>query len=169
MRGRRRPYLGPKRVGEFTRQPRVAIAIEYLEEAVIEAEAAARWYADRSATAAVGFTAELDAAEAAITRLPNAWPQHDHGTRRYLLRRYPFSVVYRVEPDRILIVAVAHAVDGQATGRNAYEACLTGAGADARPSRSRPPCARARCYRYSRGAAQPHALGRHAVRHDDAS
>jgi len=62
--------------------------LEYLEEALDEAEAAARWYAERSVTAAAAFSS---------------------GTRRYLLQRFPFSVVYRVEARRILIVAVAHA------------------------------------------------------------
>ena len=86
----------------------MALELEYLDEAVVEAAAAAEWYAARSATAAAGFEAELDEAESAIRRLPNAWPAYDHGTRRYLLRRYPFGVVYRVESQRILIVAVAH-------------------------------------------------------------
>ena len=83
--------------------------LEYLEEALQEAEAAARWYAERSVTAATAFSSEIDAAESAIVRLPEAWPPFDHGTRRYLLRRFPFSVIYRVETRRILIVAVAHA------------------------------------------------------------
>jgi toxin ParE1/3/4 len=87
----------------------VARELEYLEEALEEAEAAARWYAERSATAAAAFTEEIDTAEAAIVGLPEAWPLFDHGTRRYLLRRFPFSVVYRIEARRILIVAVAHA------------------------------------------------------------
>jgi plasmid stabilization system protein ParE len=86
----------------------VARALEYLEEALEEAEAAARWYAERSPTAAAAFSEEIDEAESAIVRLPEAWPPFDHGTRRYLLRRFPFSVVYRVEPERIVIVAVAH-------------------------------------------------------------
>jgi plasmid stabilization system protein ParE len=86
----------------------VARALEYLEEALEEAEAAARWYAERSPTAAAAFSEEIDEAESAIGRLPEAWPPFDHGTRRYLLRRFPFSVVYRVEPERIVIVAVAH-------------------------------------------------------------
>ena len=86
----------------------VARQLEYLDEALEEAEAAARWYAERSATAAIGFSDEIDAAEAAIARLPEAWPRFDHGTRRYLLRRYPFSIVYRVESHRVLVVAVAH-------------------------------------------------------------
>ena len=86
----------------------MALEFEYLDEAVIEAAAAAEWYATRSATAAAGFEAELDEAESAIQLLPHAWPPYDHGTRRYLLRRYPFGIVYRVEAARILIVAVAH-------------------------------------------------------------
>jgi plasmid stabilization system protein ParE len=83
--------------------------LEYLADAVGETEAAARWYAERSASAAAGFSQEIDEAEAAIAEFPEAWPPFDHGTRRYMLRRYPFNVVYRMEPRRILIVAVAHA------------------------------------------------------------
>ena len=82
--------------------------VEYLEEAVQEAEAAARWYAERSIAAAVAFSAEIDAAEAAIIQQPEAWPQFHYGTRRYLLRRFPFSIIYRIEPNRLLILAVAH-------------------------------------------------------------
>jgi plasmid stabilization system protein ParE len=86
----------------------VATKLEYLEDALEEAEAAARWYAARSVSAATGFTEEIDEAESAIVEFPDAWSPFDHGTRRYLLRRYPFSVIYRVESRRILIVAVAH-------------------------------------------------------------
>jgi plasmid stabilization system protein ParE len=75
----------------------VARSLEYLEQALEETEAAARWYAERSPRAAVAFSDEIDAAEAAIAQLPEAYPRFDHGTRRYLLRRFPFSVVYRVE------------------------------------------------------------------------
>jgi plasmid stabilization system protein ParE len=83
--------------------------LEYLAEALAEAEAAARWYAERSPAAGLGFDDEVAAAEAAITERPEAWPLFVHGTRRYLLRRYPFCIVYRFDADRIVIVAVAHA------------------------------------------------------------
>ena len=86
----------------------MALDLEYLEEAVVEAASAAEWYAVRSATAAAAFEAELAEAESSIRSLPRAWPPYDHGTHRYLLRRYLFGVVYRIEPTRILIVAVAH-------------------------------------------------------------
>jgi plasmid stabilization system protein ParE len=86
----------------------VSRAVEYVDEAIEEAAAAARWYAERSSSAAIGFADEIDAAIAAIEQNPETWPLYDHGTRHYLLRRYPFSVVYRIEETRILVVAVAH-------------------------------------------------------------
>ena len=86
----------------------MALELEYLDKALEDAESAARWYAERSEAASLGFAAEIDAAVSAIERLPHAWPAYDHGTHRYLLRRYPFSVIYRIEACRILVVAVAH-------------------------------------------------------------
>ena len=83
--------------------------LEFLDEALEEAEEAARWYAERSAVAASGFAAELSDAIANIERAPNAWPIHEHNTRRFLLRRFPYSVVYRADAIRIVIVAVAYA------------------------------------------------------------
>ena len=84
--------------------------LEYLDEALDEAEEAARWYAERSPTVAAGFTDELDVAAAAIEQAPAAWPPYDRGTRRFLLRRFPYFLVYRLEPTRVVIVAVAHAL-----------------------------------------------------------
>jgi plasmid stabilization system protein ParE len=84
-------------------------SLEYLQEAVEEAEEAARWYAERSPTAAAAFTDLLDVAAEAVRQAPEAWPPYDHGTRRFLLRRFPYFLVYRVEPTRVVIVAVAHA------------------------------------------------------------
>jgi len=48
--------------------------LEYLDEAIEEAEAAARWYAERSNFAATGFADEIDSAIAAIEQNPEAWP-----------------------------------------------------------------------------------------------
>lgn len=83
--------------------------LEYLDEALDEAEEAARWYAERNPAAASGFTDELDVAAAAIGQAPEMWPSYDQGTRRFLLRRFPYFLVYRVEPTRVVIVAIAHA------------------------------------------------------------
>jgi plasmid stabilization system protein ParE len=57
--------------------------LEFLDEAIEEAEAAARWYAERSQTAAAAFADEIDSAIAEITRLPLAWPAYSHNTWRF--------------------------------------------------------------------------------------
>ena len=68
-----------------------------------------RWYAERSKQAAEGFEAEFARSLEAIAANPDRYPFCDDRHRFYLLKRYPFQVIYREAPDgRLLIVAVAH-------------------------------------------------------------
>ena len=83
--------------------------VEFHPEAVTEARGAFEWYQDRSDSAAQAFLAELDAAVAQIIESPERWPAFLKGTRRYLFRRFPFFLVYRVASDVVQVVAVAHA------------------------------------------------------------
>ena len=83
-------------------------ALDILPEAVEEAAEAREWYAERSPMAAERFIEELDHAVNRIVESPRTWPPYLHGTRRYLLHRFPHMIVYREEEDRILAVAVAH-------------------------------------------------------------
>ena len=78
-------------------------------EAVVEARKARQWYADKGMVVAEAFMVELDEAVAKILNNPERWPAHTHGTRRYLLRRFPFSIVYRFRNEVVLVVAFAHA------------------------------------------------------------
>ena len=68
--------------------------VEFHEEAVAEAQAAREWYESRSAIAASAFADELDRAVEQIAKFPDLWPPYLAGTHRYLLHRFPFSVVY---------------------------------------------------------------------------
>jgi plasmid stabilization system protein ParE len=89
----------------------VDLPIELLPEAVAEAAAARDWYAQRSQNAAAAFLAELDTACERIVEAPKRYPAHVAGTRRYLMRRFPFHVVYRTPPEpdgMIQVIAVAH-------------------------------------------------------------
>ena len=84
-------------------------SVEFHPEAVAEARCAREWYETRSEAAAKTFIAEIDHAIEQIRQAPARWPAYLEGTRRYLLHRFPFSVVYREHRSRIQIVAVAHA------------------------------------------------------------
>ncbi len=69
-----------------------------------------RWYAERSQRAATGFETEFERAIDSIAADPDRYPFCDDHHRFYLMRRYPFQVIYRkASKDRLLIVAVAHA------------------------------------------------------------
>jgi len=83
-------------------------AVRVDRSALAEAEDASLWYASRSPTSRIEFVAELDRSIALIVEAPNRWPTYEAGTRRLVMQRFPFAIVYRVLPDLIQIVAVAH-------------------------------------------------------------
>ncbi|MEK7865584.1 MAG: type II toxin-antitoxin system RelE/ParE family toxin [Planctomycetota bacterium] len=69
---------------------------------------ATEWYRKRSLTVAAGFHAEVDRALRIIAEAPERWPAFDQRHRRVLVRRYPYSLVYRIDSERVVVVAVAH-------------------------------------------------------------
>ena len=70
---------------------------------------ALRWYAERSQRAATGFEEEFGRALDAIGADPERFAHCGQEHRYYLMDRYPFQVIFRIERGRPLIVAVAHA------------------------------------------------------------
>jgi plasmid stabilization system protein ParE len=86
-----------------------SVNLDFHPEALAETQSSFLWYSERSAAAGDSFMAELDHAIAQIAERPETWPQYLHGTHRYLLRRYPFLVVYRFKAEDVQVIAVAHA------------------------------------------------------------
>ena len=82
--------------------------IDVHPEAVAEARAAVQWYRERSTSAADAFLVELDLAVERIAENPEMYPHYVRGTRRYLLQRFPFYLVYREIAGKLEIVAIAH-------------------------------------------------------------
>ena len=83
-------------------------SVEFHPDAIAEAKAAYDWYAKRNPSAANAFMAALDDAVSQISDSPERWPLHLSGTRKFLLRRFPYAVIYRLTDATIQIVAVAH-------------------------------------------------------------
>jgi len=86
----------------------VAVLLDVLPAAAEEAREAAQWYAARNLAAAVGFELEIRRAFSEIAATPERWPVHLEGTRRFLLDRFPYEVVYQSRADRVLVIAIAH-------------------------------------------------------------
>ena len=77
-------------------------------EADAEVTEAARYYEMQVEDLGFSFLDELDAALERIEAHPKAAPLVGREVRRATLRRFPYSLLYVVEPDRIRVIAVAH-------------------------------------------------------------
>ncbi len=77
-------------------------------DAVAEFEAAARFYADRVPGLDQRCVSAVEAGLAEIAREPTRWAVFTGDIRRHRVRVFPYAVLYTVEADSILVVAVMH-------------------------------------------------------------
>ena len=66
------------------------------------------WYQKRSFAAATNFESAIQAAIAKIQKTPKRWPIYFNEFRKYLLRQFPFGIIYLELPSEIRIYAIAH-------------------------------------------------------------
>ena len=78
----------------------------YHPDARQEASTAVAYYAAISQELGVDFLTELENGISRIVKMPKAWANHMAGTRRCLLHRFPYGIVYQIESEEIQIVAV---------------------------------------------------------------
>jgi plasmid stabilization system protein ParE len=82
--------------------------ILFRPQAKDEALAAQAWYESRATGLGLEFARALEAAVAAAARNPEMFAFVVGDCRRVLLRKFPFSMVYRVLGDEFLVIAVFH-------------------------------------------------------------
>ena len=76
-------------------------------EAQAEFDEAADWYEQNAGSGAV-FTANVREVFRRIANLPLLHQVVYRDIRRGLVRKFPYSIFYRVDPDRITVIAVFH-------------------------------------------------------------
>jgi len=76
--------------------------------ALAELKSAVSWYLEQNQTAADRFASELDRAIDLVTTWPGRWPPGERGTRKFVLQRFPYAVIYREKESAVQILAVAH-------------------------------------------------------------
>jgi plasmid stabilization system protein ParE len=86
----------------------VSRTIEVLPEAERETRAAFDWYERRRAGLGFEFLLALNAAVAQLSRLPGGHEVVALRTRKILLRRFPYLLLYAVEERRIIVTALFH-------------------------------------------------------------
>ncbi|HVL88641.1 MAG TPA: type II toxin-antitoxin system RelE/ParE family toxin, partial [Actinomycetota bacterium] len=81
----------------------------YSPEATAEVRAIHDWYERESAGLGRALLEDLRIAEEAIARSPFAFRVIRRETRRYLLARFPYQLLFTVRKDTVVIVACLHA------------------------------------------------------------
>ena len=82
--------------------------VRYFAEASRELEDAFEWYLDRSPRAAEAFLRETNRAIGILAAAPGVWPRFEAGTRRYVLSRFPYDIIYRETDAGIEVIAISH-------------------------------------------------------------
>ena len=72
-----------------------------------EFDKAVDFYEDCQRGLGLEFAQEVYATIALIVRFPDAWSPMSKNTRRCLVNRFPFGVIYQVKSDAVHIIAVA--------------------------------------------------------------
>ena len=73
-----------------------------------EIDDAALWYEERRVGLGAEFAAEVDRAVDSIAQNPSRFPIMHRDLRCIRVRRFPYSVFFRVESARVVILAVFH-------------------------------------------------------------
>lgn len=85
--------------------------IRWLGAARAEFLSALHWYEGERPGLSEDFLGEVTRSIELIAEQPQAWPPVSRpglGARRFLVPRHPSAIVYFVEKDELVIVAVAH-------------------------------------------------------------
>jgi len=81
---------------------------EFHPEALEEYDEAGHYYGQKEPGLELRFIVCVENAIEAILEDPLRWRRFDEDVRRCLTRLFPYAILYTIEADFILIVAVAH-------------------------------------------------------------
>jgi toxin ParE1/3/4 len=84
-------------------------AVVFRRAARRELDDAAFWYEEKRSGLGSEFTAEIERALGLVAQNPQRFPIMHGDVRCVRVRRFPYSVFFRVEPSRIVVLAVFHA------------------------------------------------------------
>jgi hypothetical protein len=83
-------------------------SLKFHPDIYLEVSEGYHWYESKSIGLGEDFLDELDSAFNLILELPDTWPVLSNDFRRYLLKRFPYGIIYKINENRIFIVAVMH-------------------------------------------------------------
>lgn len=84
------------------------LRIEYHPGARLDFDESFDWYLVRSQQTAVRFSTAINASLDLIAANPERFLPLDSMHRQCTVKRFPFRIIYRILPDHVFVVAIAH-------------------------------------------------------------
>jgi plasmid stabilization system protein ParE len=84
------------------------VNVRFLAPAQRELDDAVAWYNQQVIGLGLEFLDELDRAVRRVLAFPLSYPEIEPGIRRCRLVRFPYGLIYGVDDETVVIVAVAH-------------------------------------------------------------
>jgi toxin ParE1/3/4 len=84
------------------------MTFSFHSEAEAEFNEAIEYYENNEHGLGYDFSIEVHSAIQNIVSFPTAWPVMEDDMRRCLVKRFPYGVVYSIEPGAVYILAVMH-------------------------------------------------------------
>jgi len=84
------------------------VTVSFLAVAQREVDDAVEWYNQQAPGLGREFLDELDRAVRRATAFPMSGTEIEPGVRRCLVARFPYGVLYGLDGETIVVVAVAH-------------------------------------------------------------
>jgi len=82
--------------------------IRFLTMAETEVDEAVSWYHEQSEDEGLKFLDELDRAVRVVSAYPLIAAEIEPDIRSFFFRRFPYSLIYGIDEEAIIVIAVAH-------------------------------------------------------------
>lgn len=81
---------------------------QFHPDASLEYSEAAAFYESRRSGLGAAFSLEVEATIQRILEAPERWRRVEQDVRRCRTHTFPYAILYTIEPDSVLIVAMMH-------------------------------------------------------------
>ena len=84
------------------------MTVRFLKGVKQELAKAEAWYAKVDEDLAADFYLKITLAVAEILNHPTRFPKDQTGVHRFLVDRFPYGILYKIEKNKIVVVAIMH-------------------------------------------------------------
>jgi len=82
--------------------------VEFHPDVYEDIQGSYRWYEEKLSSLGNSFLNEIENGLTTIKNFPDMWANFENGFKRYILNKFPFSIIYKYNKGTIFVVAIMH-------------------------------------------------------------